>query len=109
MPMHRRSLGRRVILVAGLTVIIAAGALVARADPPVSPPGFEVLARVNGNTFPVSVGSVVVAGQRDGALCVFDEEFGVQISVTEGDIAPPVTWRVDDECRVVIVSIEDEQ
>lgn len=105
----RHRVGNPVVLILGLTAIIGTGAFVARAAPPVSPPGYEVVANVNGTEIPVSVGSAVAAGHKEGDLCVIDQEIGVHIEMTEGDVTPIVAWKLDDQCRLVITSIEDEQ
>ncbi len=104
--MWRRNFGRRFIIFLGLLAVSIIGTLVARADSPTSPPGFQVFGQVNGHAFPITVGSVITQGRMDGELCVFDQEFGVDIHVTEEDVAPIVAWRLDDQCRVVVTSID---
>lgn len=97
----------RYLSIASIAVLIAAMVAISEAPavPDESSPAYEVTANVDGDIVPVTVGTVLAVGEMVDGLCRFDREVGVHITVTEGDIAPAVTWTLDEECRMVVVSI----
>lgn len=108
---------RRDLLYLGVGILMGA-VLLGSATPAVSQggsprqsqggsPRYEVEAYVGGRLVPVAVGSVLAAGEKIAGFCSLDQEIGIHITVAEGDTAPAVTWMLDDECRVVVVSIDE--